>query len=74
MLVRSELSVQSYQVREHCPMRNPSNGNCLPHGGFCLAVSDNICDACRSAYRMGKIAKFLEGVVHHENSNRSSND
>lgn len=36
-----------------CPMRH-ANGNCLPCGGFCLAVNDEICTALHSAYQRGR--------------------
>ena len=38
--------------RKDCPIRL-GNGNCLCVGGFCTAVSDEICDAVRSAYEVG---------------------
>lgn len=38
--------------RVNCPMRH-ENGNCLPCGGFCLAVSDEICRALYNAYSHG---------------------
>lgn len=38
--------------RENCPMRH-KNGNCLPCGGFCTAVNDEICKALHSAYDKG---------------------
>lgn len=38
--------------RENCPMRL-KNGNCLPCGGFCTAVNDEICRALHGAYHMG---------------------
>lgn len=38
--------------RENCPMRH-KNGNCLPLGGFCLAVNDEICQALHQAYDKG---------------------
>lgn len=38
--------------RKDCPMRH-ENGNCLPCGGFCLAVNDEICEALQNAYRHG---------------------
>lgn len=40
-------------IREMCPMRHPDNGNCLPAGGFCTAISDSICAALHSAYDLG---------------------
>lgn len=38
--------------RKGCPMRH-ENGNCLPCGGFCLAVNDEICRALHNAYSHG---------------------
>lgn len=40
--------------RRNCPMRHEENGNCLPHGGFCLAVSAEICLALHNAYEHGE--------------------
>lgn len=39
--------------REICPLRH-QNGNCLPCGGFCTAVNDDICTALQMAYVHGK--------------------
>lgn len=39
-------------VRRQCPMRH-GNGNCLPAGGFCLSVNDEICAALHSAFAHG---------------------
>lgn len=50
--------------RVNCPMRH-ENGNCLPHGGFCLAVNDETCEALHNAFQNGRntvmseIAQFL---------------
>ncbi len=41
-------------VREDCVMRH-ENGNCLPCGGFCLAVNDEICYALQLAYNKGYV-------------------
>ena len=38
--------------RETCTMRH-ENGNCLPIGGFCLAVNNEICEALQHAYERG---------------------
>ena len=38
--------------RINCPMRHV-NGNCLPCGGFCTAVNDEICEALHNAYSHG---------------------
>ena len=37
---------------KNCPMRHPTNGNCLPAGGFCTA-NKSLCEAFQSAYKMG---------------------
>lgn len=38
--------------REVCKMRH-ENGNCLPCGGFCLAVNPVICESVQNGYDMG---------------------
>ena len=38
--------------RSHCKMRH-ENGNCLPMGGFCTAVNDEICAALQAAHAWG---------------------
>ena len=51
------------QDRTDCPMRHTENGNCLPHGGFCTSVSDEICQALHNAYKQGEndtLINFLE--------------
>ena len=47
-------------IREDCPMRH-ENGNCLPCGGFCLAVNDEICQALHQAYDKGRRSGYKEG-------------
>ena len=47
-------------TRINCPMRH-ENGNCLPCGGFCLAVSNEICRGLRNAYRDGASSKVVHG-------------
>lgn len=37
---------------QKCPMRH-ENGNCVPCGGFCLAVQPLICEALQNAFDMG---------------------
>ena len=37
------------------------NGNCLPCGGFCLAVNDQICQALHQAYDKGRRSGYKEG-------------
>ena len=44
-----------YNNREDCTMRH-ENGNCLPCGGFCTAVNNEICYALQQAYNKGYIA------------------
>jgi hypothetical protein len=41
--------------RTRCPMRH-RNGNCLPIGGFCTSVNDEICTALHKAFDNGYIA------------------
>lgn len=38
---------------KNCPLRH-QNGNCLAVGGFCTAVSDEICYGLLNAYDHGK--------------------
>lgn len=38
--------------RKDCPMRS-ENGNCIPVGGFCTAVSEEYCAVCHNAYSTG---------------------
>lgn len=45
-------------IRSNCPMRH-ENGNCLPCGGFCTAVNDEICHALHKAYDQGCYDKTL---------------
>ena len=40
------------ELRQDCKMRH-ENGNCLPCGGFCTAVSNEICSALHNAYNHG---------------------
>ena len=40
-------------IRKDCPMRH-ENGNCLPVGGFCTSVNDEICKGLKSVYEHGK--------------------
>lgn len=42
--------------RKTCTMRH-ENGNCLPVGGFCLAVNNEICEALQHAYECGVCAQ-----------------
>ena len=44
--------------RENCPMR-ADNGNCLPVGGFCTAVSDIYCEIAHRAYGRGYLDNAL---------------
>lgn len=38
--------------RSHCKMRH-ENGNCLPMGGFCTAVNDEVCAGLQAAHAWG---------------------
>ena len=38
--------------RNECLIRH-ANGNCLPIGGFCTAIADEICKGLRMAYEKG---------------------
>lgn len=38
--------------RESCVLRH-NNGNCLPCGGFCLSINNEICEALQNAYQHG---------------------
>ena len=44
-------------AREECAMRH-ENGNCLPCGGFCLSVNDEICKALHNAFKSGEQSKI----------------
>ena len=53
--------------RDRCPLRH-ANGNCLPVGGFCTSVNDQICNGLQQAYDHGKGNKLgrwkqVHGVV-----------
>ena len=39
--------------RKNCPLRH-ANGNCLPVGGFCTSVNDQICNGLQQAYDHGR--------------------
>ena len=43
--------------RQHCNIRHPHNGNCTCIGGFCTAVSDEICAGLQNAYEAGRRAE-----------------
>ena len=49
------------EERKNCPMRN-AVGNCLPCGGFCLAVHDEICEALRNAFSHGYRNSAIEMI------------
>lgn len=64
-LTATEIAVSSYRkvevtmaFRRDCPMRHPDNGNCTVAGGFCTAVSDQICEALQNAYHTGSYDTF----------------
>lgn len=50
-----------YDEIVQCPMRH-KNGNCLPCGGFCLAVSREVCKALRTAYQSGYYSGITEPI------------
>lgn len=56
--------------RDKCPIRHV-NGNCLPIGGFCTAITDEICKGLRMAYEKGQydsvvaLLKEQEAVEPH---------
>ena len=54
--------------RRNCPMRH-ENGNCLPHGGFCTAVTEEICKALHNAYEHG-----LQDAAHQHKSRVSEEE
>lgn len=45
--------------REDCVMRH-ENGNCLPMGGFCPTLKNEICDALHQAFEMGYRTGYIE--------------
>ena len=46
-------------IKEDCPMRH-ENGNCLPMGGCCPALKNEICDALQQAFEMGYRTGYME--------------
>lgn len=48
--------------RCNCKVRH-ENGNCLPHGGFCTSVGDNVCEAIRQAYDSGYTDGYRDSFV-----------
>ena len=50
---------------ENCPMRH-SSGNCMVVGGFCTAVSYDICKIACDAYNCGRFDVF--DIEHHHTS------
>ena len=44
--------VKPSEERTRCSMRH-ENGNCLPCGGFCTAVNEEICKALHNAFQSG---------------------
>ena len=48
----------TFAPRRDCPMRHPDNGNCTVAGGFCTAVSDQMCEALQNAYHTGSHDTF----------------
>ncbi len=54
--------ISNVASRYGCPMRH-KNGNCLPCGGFCTAVNDEICGALHEAYSMGSRYYYLRDFI-----------
>lgn len=48
--------------KEDCPMRH-ENGNCLPMGGFCNALKNELCDAMKQAYEKGYRDGYFESKL-----------
>ena len=55
-------------------MRNKENGNCLPNGGFCLAVHDEQCEALHNAYRKGWNECYKEYMAYVRSKNEINKD
>jgi hypothetical protein len=51
-MLSNTLDYINMDLRVDCKMRH-ENGNCLPCGGFCTAVSNEICYALHNAYNRG---------------------
>lgn len=51
--------------RENCPMRL-ENGNCLPCGGFCTAVNDEICRALHDRVKLHDLIVDAENKFFRE--------
>ena len=49
--------------RTNCPYRH-ENGNCLPVGGFCTAVSDEHCEQVKRKNDKDKVNKVLDDIVY----------
>lgn len=63
MALRSGGDQRMLERKTHgCPLRH-ENGNCLPIGGFCTAVQDEICFALRNAYENGKFDGMREALI-----------
>jgi hypothetical protein len=52
IMLNNSIDYINMDLREDCKMRH-ENGNCLPCGGFCTAVSNEICCAMHNAYNHG---------------------
>ena len=55
-------------LRRKCTMRHPDNGNCLPIGGFCTAVNDEICEGLHHAFNSGYVQHMLVNYAEKETS------
>lgn len=60
--------------RRNCAMRHKGNGNCLPFGGFCTAVSDPICEGLHNAYDKGWTAAATRAmrILNRDNDEKEN--
>ena len=47
------------------------NGNCLPMGGFCTAVNDEICAGLRNAYNHGELVRCRDCQYYQNNAEQN---
>jgi hypothetical protein len=61
--------IDMIDMRIDCPMRH-ENGNCMPTGGFCMAVNDSICLALHNAYECGRhdVISIISKALNKENT------
>lgn len=62
--------VKDMSERTDCPIRH-QNGNCLSVGGFCTAVSDEVCKALQSAYEAGRMSILCGAYCKSANKDAS---